>query len=331
MDKNMFKNKYLLSSASIFAVAASMIAGVAFAQSYPTKPVRIVVGVVAGGLSDNIARAIAGELSKLWGQSVLIENRVGASDIVAADAVAKSPADGYTIYQTNGTLTMVNALLRKNLPYDFERDFTPVIGVVRTSDVLVVKNALGVNSVAELIAMARAKPGALNYGSFGTGSAAHLDAEKFNVAASIRTTHVPYKGGADVAKALLTGEIDFSFNGLSSVLGMIRGGQVRALAWGAPERSPAIPDVPTLKEVGYDFETGGWLGFFVPAATPRPVVERISADTSKVIAVPAFRDKFILGVGLEPMNVPMAQFATVVKESKASYVSLFSKVSIKME
>jgi len=304
----------------IVPLALSLSSGVSLAQSYPAKPVRIIIGVAAGGLSDNLARAIAAELSKLWGQSVLM-----------ADAVAKSPADGYTIYQTNGTLTMVNALLRKNLPYDFDRDFAPVIGVVRTSDVLVVKNSLGVSNVAELIALARSKPGALNYGSFGVGSAAHLDAEKFNVAANLRTTHVPYKGGADVAKALLTGEIDFSFNGLSSVLGMIHGGQVRALAWGAPERSPAIPDAPTLKEVGYDFETGGWLGFFVPAATPRAVVERISADTSKVIAVPAFRDKFILGVGLEPMNVPMAQFATVVKESKASYVSLFSKVSIKLE
>ncbi|MFM9971164.1 MAG: Bug family tripartite tricarboxylate transporter substrate binding protein [Burkholderiales bacterium] len=313
------------------AAMALFTAPVVLAQSYPVKPVRIVIGVAAGGLSDNLARAIGGELAKLWGQSVLVENRVGASDIVAAEAVARSPADGYTIYQTNGTLTMVNALLRKNLPYDFDRDFAPVIGVVRTSDVLMVRNSLGVNNVAELVALARAKPGSLNYGSFGVGSAAHLDAEKFNVAAGLRTTHVPYKGGADVAKALLTGEIDFSFNGLSSVLGLIRQGQARALAWGAPERSPAIPDVPTLKEAGFEFDTGGWLGFFVPSATPRTVVEKISADTSRVLAVPAFRDKFILGVGLEPMNIPTAQFATVVKESRAAYVTLFSKVSIKLE
>lgn len=322
----MLKIKYLISFLWILACA-----GGAFAQGFPNKPVRIVIGVAAGGLSDNLARAIAAELSKLWGQSVLIENRVGASDIVAADSVVKSPADGYTIYQTNGTLTMVNALLRKNLPYDFERDFVPVIGVVRTSDVLVVKNSLGVNSVAELVALARTKPGALNYGSFGVGSAAHLDAEKFNVAANLRTTHVPYKGGSDVAKALLTGEIDFSFNGLSSVLGMIRGGQVKALAWGAAERSPAIPDVPTLKEAGYDFETGSWLGFFVHSATPRAVVEKISADTSKVIAAPAFRDKFILGVGMEPMNAPMTQFAAVVKESRSAFAALFSKVNMKLE
>ncbi|MSQ53313.1 MAG: tripartite tricarboxylate transporter substrate binding protein [Betaproteobacteria bacterium] len=305
--------------------------GAVFAQSYPVKPVRIIIGVAAGGLSDNLARAIGGELSKVWGQSVLIENRVGASDIVAAEAVARSPADGYAIYQTNGTLTMVNALLRKNLPYDFDRDFAPVIGVVRTSDVLMVRNSLRVNSVAELVALARSKPGVLNYGSFGIGSAAHLDAEKFNVAASLRTTHVPYKGGADVAKALLTGEIDFSFNGLSSVLGLIRQGQARALAWGAPERSPAIPDVPTLKEAGFDFDTGGWLGFFVPSATPRAVTEKISSDTSRVLANPAFRDKFILGVGLEPLNLPLAQFGAMVRDTRSTYVSLFSKIEIKLQ
>ena len=312
-------------------VGFALVCGAATAQSYPVKPVRIVIGVAAGGLSDNLARAIGGELSKVWGQSVLVENRVGASDIVAAEAVARSPADGYTIYQTNGTLTMVNALLRKNLPYDFDRDFAPVIGVVRTSDVLMVRNSLGVNNVAELVALARSKPGALNYGSFGIGSAAHLDAEKFNVAAGLRTTHVPYKGGADVAKALLTGEIDFSFNGLSSVLGLVRQGQARALAWGAPERSAAIPNVPTLKEAGFDFDTGGWLGFFAPSATPRAIVEKISADTSRVLADPAFRDKFILGVGLEPLNLPLAQFGAMVRDTRSAYVTLFSKIEIKLQ
>lgn len=313
------------------ALILAAVSCASFAQSYPVKPVRIIIGVVAGGLSDSIARAIAGELTKHWGQTVLIENRVGASDIVAAEAAARSTPDGYTIYQTNGTLTMVNSLLRKGLPYDFDRDFIPVIGTVRTSDVLVVRNGLGVNSVAELVALAKAKPGVLNYGSFGMGSAAHLDAEKFGIAAGIRATHVPYKGGSDVAKALLTGEIDFSFNGLSSVLGLIRQGQLKALAWGAPDRSPAIPDVPLLKEVGYPFETGGWLGFFVPTGTPRPVVEKISADTARVLNEPAFREKFVIGVGLEPMSMPASQFAAQVKETRAGYAALFSKIDLKLQ
>jgi tripartite-type tricarboxylate transporter receptor subunit TctC len=315
----------------LFGAGLLLAACVAQAQTFPVKPVRIIIGVPAGGLSDSLARAMGAELGRIWGQTVLVENRVGGSEVVAAEAAARAPADGHTLYQTNGTLTMVNALLRKNLPYDFDRDFVPVVGLVRTSDVLVVRNSLGVASVAELIALARAKPGALNYGSFGVGSAAHLDAEKFGVAAGIQTTHIPYKGGSDVAKALLTGEIDFSFNGLSSVLGLIRQGQLKALAWGAPERSSAIPDVPTLKEVGYDFETGGWLGSFVPTGTPRAVIEKISGDTLRVINDPAFRAKFVVGVGLEPMSMSATEFAAEVKQSRAAYVNLFSKISIKLQ
>jgi tripartite-type tricarboxylate transporter receptor subunit TctC len=308
------------------------VAGSAFAQApFPSKPVRIIIGVPPGGLSDNLARAIGGELSKIWGQSVIVENRVGASDIVAAEASAKSAPDGHTLYQTNGTLLMVNQLLRKNLPFDIERDFTPVHGIVRTSDVLVVRNSLPVKSVSDLVSLARAKPGALNYGSFGVGSAPHLDAAKLSVAANIQMTHIPYKGGADVAKALVAGDIDFSFNGLTSVLGLIRGGQIRAIAWGAPQRSPAIPDVPTLKESGYSFDTGSWLGWLVPSATPRAVTERISADANRVLAQPAFTAKFVTSVGMEPLNSPLDQFAALMKDTRSTYAALFSKVEMKLE
>ena len=314
------------------AILLALPQGEVLAQpSFPVKPVRVIIGVPPGGLSDNLARAMGAELSKTWNQPVLVENRTGASDIIAADAVAKSAPDGHTIYQANGTLTMVNQLLRKNLPYDFDRDFMPVLGAVTTSDVLVVRNGLNVNSVAELVALARSKPGALNYASFGFGSAPHLDAEKLSVAAGLRMTHVPYKGGADVAKALVSGEVDLSFNGLLSVLGLIRGGQIKALAWGAPERSAVIPDVPTLKEAGYPFDTGSWIGWMVPAATPRATAEKISSDASRVLANPAFREKYVTAVGLEPLNLPIGPFTTLVKETRESYVNLFSKVQIKLE
>ena len=227
--------------------------------------------------------------------------------------------------------TSSNPSFHPKLPYDTLRDFTPVTLLGATPFILVVHAAVPARSVQDLAGLARAKPGALNYGSFGVGSAAHLDAEKFGVAAGIQTTHIPYKGGSDVAKALLTGEIDFSFNGLSSVLGLIRQGQLKALAWGAPERSSAIPDVPTLKEVGYDFETGGWLGSFVPTGTPRAVIEKISGDTLRVINDPAFRARFVVGVGLEPMSMSATEFAAEVKQSRAAYVNLFSKISIKLQ
>jgi tripartite-type tricarboxylate transporter receptor subunit TctC len=312
-------------------IAALGCAGAATAQAFPAKPVRIVIGVSAGGLSDTLARGLAGELTKLWGQNVIVENRPGASDVVAAEAVARSAPDGYTLYMTNANVTMVNQFLRKNLPFDPARDFVPVIGLVRTSDVLLVRPQLPVNSVRELAALARSKPGSLNYGTFGMGSAAHLDAEKFSVAAGVQMVHVPYKGGADVMQALLAGQVDLAFTGLTAAIPLIRAGKLKALAWGADQRSAAIPDVPTLREAGYDFETGGWLGVLAPTGTPAAIVEKISADAGRVGDMPAFRDKFVLAVGLEPMNMQARQFAEHLKESREKYAELFKKIDLKLE
>jgi tripartite-type tricarboxylate transporter receptor subunit TctC len=303
----------------------------AFAQAYPSKPVRIVIGVTAGGLSDTFARGLAGELSKIWGQSVIIENRPGASDVVAAEAVAKSAPDGYTLYQTNANVTMVNQFLRKNLPFDTSRDFIPVIGMVQTSDVLLVRPTLPVRSAQELAALARSKPGALNYGTFGIGSAAHLDAEKFNLAAGIRTQHIPYKGGADVMAALITGDVDFAFTGLTAAVPHIKSGKIRALAWGADKRSGAIPDVPTLRESGFDFDTGGWLALLAPTGVPAAIVEKVSADTGRVLEIPAFRDKFIFAAGLEPYNAPAKQFAERLRSDREKYAALFKKITLKLD
>ena len=315
-------------------VAVALLAGAHIAvqaQSYPVKPVRIVIPVPPGGVQDALTRAIAAELGKLWGQGVVVENRPGASGIIAAEAVARSAPDGYSVLQTDAITFMTNQFLRRNLPYDPAKDFAPVIGLVQTSDVLVARLQLPARTVAELVALARAKPGALNYGSFGQGSAAHLDAEKLSLAAGVSMTHVPYKGGGDIPKALLAGEIDFAFTGLTSVLPLIRDGRIRALAFGGPRRSPALPDVPTLQEQGYSFDTGGWFGWFVPSATPRAIVDRIAADTGRVLGNAAFRDKYILGVGLEPLNVPASQFADLVKETHGKYAALFKTVHIKLE
>ena len=313
---------------ALVCAAAPMTAA---AQVFPSKTVRIVIGVPPGGLSDTLARGLAGELSRTWGQPVIVENRPGAADVVAADAVAKSAADGHVIYQTNGTVLLINQLLRKNLPFEAEKAFSPVIGLVRTSDVLVTRPGLGAASVQELVALARAKPGALNYGSLGIGSSTHLDVEKLSVTAGIRTTHIPYKGGVDVTKGLLAGDIDFAFNGLTSTIALIKQGQVKALAWGAEQRSPLMPDVPTLAESGYRFDTGSWLGWFVPSGTPRAVAEKLSADAGRVLATPAFRDKFVLGIGLEPLNLPVAEFATLVRDSREEYSALFRKIELKLE
>jgi tripartite-type tricarboxylate transporter receptor subunit TctC len=320
-----------MSRSALALLAILFCAGSTLAQPYPAKPVRLVIGVSAGGLSDTLARGLAGEISKLWNQSVLVENRPGASDLIAAETVAKSAGDGYTLYMTNANLTMVNKYVRRNLPFNYDRDFVPVIGLVRTSDVLIVRPDLPVKSVRDLATLARSKPGALTYGTFGVGSAAHLDAEKFSVAAGVRMVHVPYKGGADVMQALLGSQVDLAFTGLTAALPLIRSGKLRALAWGADERSNAIPDVPTLRESGFDFETGGWLGIFAPSATPQAIVEKISSDAGRVLEMPAFREKFVFGVGLEPMNMPAKPFAEHVRDSGQKYAALFKAIDLKLE
>lgn len=316
-----------------FALAAVIAATPAIvqAQGFPAKPVRIVIWVPPGGVQDTLTRGIAAELTKAWGQTALVENRPGASGLIAGEAVAKSAPDGYSIFQTDGITFNTNHFMRKSMPYDSFKDLAPVMGLVQTSDVMVAKIALPANNVRELVALAKAKPGSLNYGSFGQGSAPHLDAEKLSLAAGITMTHVPYKGGGDIPKALLSGELDFAFTGITGVLPFIRDGRIKALAFGGAQRSSALPDVPTLAESGFNFDTGGWFGWFVPAATPRAVIDRLAADTGKVLAAPAFRDKFILGVGLEQLNLPAAPFGELVKETRDKYATLFKSVQIKLE
>ncbi len=302
------------------------------AERFPLKPVRIVIPVPPGGIQDALARGIAVELTKAWGQPVLVENRPGATGVIAAEHVARSAPDGYTIFQSDSVNLMTNQFLRRNLPYDAVRDFTPVIGLVHTGgEVLVARAQLPAKNAQELVALARGKPGTLNYGSFGIGSAAHVGAEKFGLAAGIKATHIPYKGGGDIAKALLAGEIDFAFTGVPGVLPLIRQDRIRALAFSGLQRSPALPDVSTLLESGYSVETGSWFGWFVPAATPKAIVDRISAEAGRTLESHAFRDKFVLGVGLEPLNVQAAPFGDLVKETREKYSALFKTLQIKLE
>jgi len=323
-----FAPKYLLAA---FAACLASGGPQVQAQSFPSKPVRIVIGVVPGGVIDTLARGVTGELSRNWNQSVVVENRVGAGDIVAGDAVAKSAPDGHTLLLTSSATFLVNQFMRSKLPYDPVKDFVPVVALTRTSDVLLAIPKLGVSSVKELVALAKSKPGALNYGSFGIGSAAHLDAVAFASVAGIQITHIPYKGGAAVIAALLGGEIDFSFSGLTPSLGPVKQGSLKALAFGAAQRSPALPQVPTFQEAGYNIETGSWFGIFGPAATPRAIVEKISADTSRVLATPAFRDKFVLGVGMEELNLQAGPFAELLRDSREKFASQYGSLNIKLD
>jgi tripartite-type tricarboxylate transporter receptor subunit TctC len=306
--------------------------GAAFAQPpvFPSKPVRLILPVPPGGLQDAFARAIGQELARVWRQTIVVDNRSGASGIIAAEAVARSAPDGYTLLMTDNVTWMTNHFLRK-LPYDSIKDFLPVVGLVQAGNVLVTAPQFSAKTLQELIELARAKPGELNYGSFGMGSSPHVDTEAMSVAANIKLTHVPYKGGPDILQGLLGGQIAFSITGLPPALPLIRQGRLRALAYGGLQRSSALPDIPTLSEAGLKgFESGAWFGWFVPAGTPRPVIDKIAAEAGGVIANAEFRDKFIFGVGLEPLNLPPAAFAELVKSEREKYSVRLKELDLKL-
>ncbi len=318
--------------AAMLLATAGLINGSAFAQTFPDKPVRIVVPFTAGGLADVLARGLANELSKTWPQPVVVENRPGANTIIAAEFTARAAPDGYTLLLANDPTVSSNQYLYNKLPYDPVKDFTPVINIAATQEVLVVSEAFKGRTVADLIAQAKARPGQITYGSYGPGSKAHLDAEDFARAAGVKLNHIPYKGVADVMGALISGQIDMSFSGMPPSITMVKGGKVRALAIAAPQRFKLLPDVPTMSEAGVpNFESSAWFGLIAPAATPRAVVEKIAADVAKIISRPDFQEKFISGVGLELLNQGPQKFADFLAKDRAAYAQSVKNVNVKLD
>jgi tripartite-type tricarboxylate transporter receptor subunit TctC len=317
----------LFASAALALALAGPAASVA--QTYPAKTVRIIIGLPPGGTPDMLARGVAQELTKLWGQPVIVENRVSVGDIVAATAVAKSAPDGYTILLSPSTTMNTAQFLRRNLPYDPARDFLPVVGLAQTQAYLVASNKLPANSLQELVALARARPGALNYGSWGIGSAAHLDAEALARAAGVRFTHIPYKGAAAFMNALVAGEIDFVF-GSPTTVPLVKQGRVKALAYTGRERSKLLPDVPTLAETGYDFESVGMFTLYVPAGTGSAVVDKIAGDVSQARATPAFQ-KIIAQNGMEDFPLQGSALIARLQQSRERFAERIKGLDIKLD
>lgn len=304
----------LIVSAIAFCVCVGTLPGIAIAQGYPSKPVHIVVTVPAGGSIDTIARAIATELGKVLGQPVIVENRAGANGNIAAEYVARAAPDGHTLLITGGGTMGINPHVFKAIPFDSQKSFAPVTLTARTNLVLVVHPKLNVSTFAEFLALAKSSPGKLNYGSSGSGSQPHLAGEILNHEAGIKLTHVPYKGLAPATSDLLAGQIELMFDSAGTVP-HIKAGKLRALAVVGPNRLAALPDVATFREQGQrGMEVAsGWHGAFVPAGTPREVVQRLNNEMVKILRTEAMRE-MVLRIGAEPAHSTPEELAALLKE-----------------
>ena len=272
-------------------LAATAFAGSVAAQTYPVRPVRIVVGFPPGGTSDILARTIAARLSDSLGQAVVVENRTGAGGNIGAEAVAKAAPDGYTLLMGT-TSQAISQSLYKKLSYDLEKDFAPITQAVNYSNLLVVHPSIGVTNVAGLLALARAKPGVLNYGTAGNGTPPHMTGELFKSYTRVDIQHVPYKGGAPAIVDLVAGQIPMMFDNVPPLLPHVRSGRIRALANTSLARLPVLPDVPTLDESGLKgFDAVGWNGLLAPAGTPREIVARLNAEVVRILRAADVREQ----------------------------------------
>ena len=298
--------------AAIVCGAALAVWAGARAEGFPEKPVRFVVGFTPGGPSDIIARALGQKLSERWTQQVVVENRPGAGGNIAAEAAAKSPADGYTWLLGNNSILATNQSLYAKLAFDPVRDFAPVALVAIQPNILVVNPGVPAASVRELIALAKAKPGQLNYASSGAGAAAHLAAELFKTMAGVDMVHVPYKGAQPALTDVIAGQAQLMFATSASVIPYIKAGRLRALAVTTAQRSPGMPELPTVSEAGVPgFEAITWHGVVVPHATPQPLVERLNADIVRALAERDLRER-LEGLGAELAPGSPREFADYI-------------------
>ena len=303
---------------AVVAAVVALAAQAALAQSWPAKPIRLVVPFAPGGSSEIIARSLAAPLSAALGQQVYVDNKPGGAGNVAMEEVKRAPADGYTMILGHvGVLAVNPALFGKALPYDPVKDFIPVTLVATVPNVIAVNPDLSVTTLAELVRKAKAEPGKLNYGSAGNGSAGHLAMEYFKQQAKVDIVHVPYKGTGPMLTDLMGGQTQLTFNGVPPIIGQIKGGKLRPIAVGSSKRVPSLPDVPTIAESGYPgFETSQWYGILLPAGTPAPIVERLHREIVAALAKPDTTRRIVEDGGVAVGNSPAEFAALIAREEK---------------
>ena len=317
-------------SGKLIALALVMTAGAAGAQTYPTKAVRLVVPFLAGGSTDIVGRTVAQKLSEMWGQQAFVDNRPGGGTTIGTEMVAKAAPDGYTLLVTPAPFTINPSLLTK-LPYDALTDFAPITLINTTPLVMVVNPGVPAKNVKELIALAKAKPGKLNFGSSGTGGSNHLAGELFDAMAGVKMVHIPYKGNAGALTDIVGGHLDVVYNGITSAVALIRGGKLRALAVTSLQRSAALPDVPTLDESGLKgFEAVAWNGLSAPAKTPRDVIMKINADVIKIVNSPELKER-LKADGSDPVGNSPEQYAAFLRNEIAKWAKVIKFAGVKPE
>jgi len=311
-------------------VTAASSAGV-HAQSYPAKPVRMIVSYPAGGANDIVARAVGQKLTEMIGQTVVVENRSGAGGTIGADAAAKSAPDGYTLLMAAGAHTLAPSLYAR-LPYDIVRDFAPISICAKSAYLLVLHPSVPAKSVKELIALAKAKPGSLTYASSGVGAPPHLAAEMFSAMAGIKMIHVPYKGDTPAIQDMLGGHVDLGFIAVSATSVLVKAGKLKALAVSSGQRTAVMPDLPTVAEAtGFkDYEITTWWGMLAPAGTPAEAIGRLAAAMAKIAQMPDIRDRFG-ALGLEAASSTPEQFAAFIKAEIAKFSKLAQAAGVKPE
>ena len=305
--------------------------GTASAQAFPDRPVRIIVGYPPGGGTDLVARLVQQPLSTRWGQPVVIDNRPGANAIIATEAVARAKPDGYTLLMAYATELAVNPATMKKLPYDPVRDFTPIMQMAGAPLVLALHPAVAAKDVRELVALAKAKPGALSYSSSGTGSVHHFAGELFKLQTGVDMLHVPYKGSGPAAADAVAGQVQANFASVASVLRFVQAGRLRALAVTSKKRSSQMPEVPTMVEAGLaDFELTSWYGLLAPAGTPAALVAKIHADITAVLAGPEIQKSFDVQ-GLDMAGGSPQAFAEFIRAEAARFARIARAGNISVE
>jgi tripartite-type tricarboxylate transporter receptor subunit TctC len=315
-------------AAGLAALAATLPLAVA-AQAYPNKPIKVIVPFAAGSTTDIIARAISDKMSQSLGQQLVVENKGGASGTIGQAQVAASAPDGYTIMVHSSSHTVSPHTFAK-LPFDTLADFAPITPISSTPNVLVISPSKNIKTLKDLLAAARAKPGSMNFASAGQGSATHLNAEKFKLAAKIEAQNIPFKGSAEAVTEVVAGRVDYYFSPIAPVIGQIRNGQLLPLAVGSPKRAAALPDVPTTAEAGVPgSEFNFWIGMFAPAKTPKEIVDRLQAEVVKALNTPEVKERFT-ALGADAWTLKPAEFDAYLRDEIRSNAALVKAAGLEV-